>query len=70
MLCGHKNARLINGAAAGVSAEGPRGQSAMWPFDCGHMPAPRPHAARGHAALYRLFCKDVPRWACTQRCKQ
>jgi len=68
MLRGRKYAGLINGAAEGVSAEAPRGQSAMWPLDCGHMPALRPRAARGHAALYRLFCKDVPRWAGTQWC--
>jgi len=29
MLLGHKITRLINGAAEGVSAEAPRGQSAM-----------------------------------------
>jgi hypothetical protein len=29
MLRGHKNTRLINGASEGVSAEAPRGQSAM-----------------------------------------
>jgi len=29
MLHGHKNTRLINGDAEGVSAEAPRGQSAM-----------------------------------------
>jgi hypothetical protein len=60
MLCVHKNTRLINGAVEGVSLL--QHHVVSRPYDLSTVVTCQlvSHTVLEDAALYRLFCKDVP----------